>query len=621
MSIICLSSRGFSDTPSNFSNYFGGRGISFGKNSEICLVGASIKKQTPAYSEDGTITVPALNNAFAVHYGTVDGANENLFRSDLFTIPPLTLSTTAMAFEVSRILKQQCTISPLRYGFTKSTATPPAHPYGATFTLAGGLTIKANLWENRREQGGKWVPISNLPFAQENFINNLALQSQLVPTSTNEPNFAQDPRRLWNTDNFATVGDVATANKLNGARWNISYIAGGDETKMNGLQGGIVSGNRLQGFQTANSWINYPLEDAESLPQFQFFEQKIDLGWSIEGGKLCIFKNKFNPNFPGDITLGYERDYLTRVVVPIVPGVTQVNVLFRPLKSVPAGNYGWEALYKIGAAAYVALPYIPGTDSDGNFPMGMFNGNQRPDNPASGDDEGTDYGTGLNMVTAWPKNCIAGIRATGAYDDAYADATPLAVATPFGLTTQWGLSPVSDRYATGGAIGIPGSLLITNEFRQLLQTQCNIADVFGFFPGQIDQVTDLEATGLVSNLGIENWSEASYPYCIQLPNLPISGYLGGGASTMGGATACSILGIVDAYELDRGRASIAGLATLDTISSPYNDNWIKLENKDAFTVNEIQVRITDLYGQLPTDLGSTSHVWVKIRSNNIDTSI
>ena len=75
MSLICLSSRGLSDTPANFSNYFGGRGIQFGKNSEICLVGASIKKQAPSFDTDAPITIPASNNTFAIHYGIVDGAD------------------------------------------------------------------------------------------------------------------------------------------------------------------------------------------------------------------------------------------------------------------------------------------------------------------------------------------------------------------------------------------------------------------------------------------------------------------------------------------------------------------------------------------------------------------
>ena len=117
MSLICLSSRGLSDTPANFSNYFGGRGIQFGKNSEICLVGASIKKQAPSFDIDAPITIPASNNTFAIHYGIVDGADENLFRNDLFVIPPVTLEVATLEEEISRVLKTNCTISPIKIWF------------------------------------------------------------------------------------------------------------------------------------------------------------------------------------------------------------------------------------------------------------------------------------------------------------------------------------------------------------------------------------------------------------------------------------------------------------------------------------------------------------------------
>lgn len=610
MSLICLSSRGLSDTPANFSNYFGGRGIQFGKNSEICLVGASIKKQAPSFDIDAPITIPASNNTFAIHYGIVDGADENLFRNDLFVIPPVTLEVATLEEEISRVLKTNCTISPLRYGF-KNTAVPT----GVNFSNATGLTIKANQWENRREQGGTWEAISNLPFEQDVAIANVALTSTLNNILGGgvalAAGFAQDTRKLWNTDNFATVGSVA-ASHLQGAKFEITYIAGGDQTRMNDLQGGIVTGNRLQGIHTPTSWINYPLNDEGVIGEGAFYEQKIDLGWSIEGGQLCIYKNTFTNN-------SYDRDYKVRVLIPVIAGATQIFVLFRPVLN--GTNYGWEPLYKIGAAAWIAIRPIAGTEQSGNFPIGYYNGNQRVDVVAEGGLQGGDVGIGLNMVIAWPKTCDAVVVATGAYDNAYVDITALAVATPFPKRLQWGFSPVSDRYATGGTMGIPGGELITNEFRHLLQTRCNSADLFGFYSGGINVATNMITTGIVSDLPLTQWSDIQTPYCIQLPNLPISGYLGGGASSVGGATMTPMIGIVDGFELDDGVRDGASFSAINSISSPYNDNWIKLQNTDSFTVNELQVRITDLYGKIPTDLGTPSHVWIKIRSNRGDISI
>ena len=95
-----------------------------------------------------------------------------------------------------------------------------------------------------------------MPFEQDVAIANVALTSTLNNILGGgvalAAGFAQDTRKLWNTDNFATVGSVA-ASHLQGAKFEITYIAGGDQTRMNDLQGGIVTGNRLQGIHTPTS--------------------------------------------------------------------------------------------------------------------------------------------------------------------------------------------------------------------------------------------------------------------------------------------------------------------------------------------------------------------------------
>lgn len=590
MSLICLSSRGVSDRPENFSNYFGGRGIEFGKNSEICLVGASIKKQCPIDDVDGTLTITAENNTFACHYGTSDGANENLFRDDIFVIPPQTVDVASMELEISRVAKDQCTISPLRYGYDKS-----ATPTGADITAAVGLTLKADMWENQGSLPGYWAEPNNLPYAQEMTITDAATASSLDPgPSLVLPCFMQDSRKLWNTDNQATVADPGPTH-LYGARYQFSYTGGVGSDPFDGMQGGIVTGNRVGGVHKDNSWVNLPVDTIDEQPQMGLYEQQIDLGWSIEGGQLCIYKNEFAQG-------GYSRRYLTRVLVPVIAGATAIDILFRPLNN--GGNYGWEALYNIAGAGFVVLPYIPGTDAGGNFPMGLYNGNQS---------ESGNFGIGLNCVMAWGKNNTARVRVLGTYDNE--GATVVAPAAAFGKRIQWGMSYLSDTYAPA-----TGAIVINPDFRTLCQTRCNIASEFGFYAGKIHLVSNMLSTGLVSDKGIGLWLDVETPYCIQLPNLPISGYLGGGASNLGGATEAPIIGIVDSYTLDS-----SSTRTFDpspnTISSPYNDNWIKLQNRDSFMVNELQVRITDLYGVLPTNLGGPSHVWIKLRSNDGSTAI
>ena len=80
MSLICLSSRGLSDSANNYTNFFGGRGVEFPKNSEICLVGASIKKHSPNLLVH---TIPNGAGTFAIHYGGFGSGNNDLLRDDV----------------------------------------------------------------------------------------------------------------------------------------------------------------------------------------------------------------------------------------------------------------------------------------------------------------------------------------------------------------------------------------------------------------------------------------------------------------------------------------------------------------------------------------------------------
>ena len=203
MSLICLSSRGLSDSPNNYTNYFGGRGIEFPKNSEICLVGSSIRKHAPGRA---MVTLTGETNTFACHYGA-DGVlvNDNLFRDDVFTQTPITDTYIGVAEALGNTIKDQCTISPLRYGVTS--------------TIAGaGWTLQMAMTENRTTEGGRWAVPNNLPFEAPVVAVNTATDTTLTP-ETGVSCWSQDTRKLWNVDNQATLGVFAT--ELEGVRFDI----------------------------------------------------------------------------------------------------------------------------------------------------------------------------------------------------------------------------------------------------------------------------------------------------------------------------------------------------------------------------------------------------------------
>ena len=272
-----------------------------------------------------------------------------------------------------------------------------------------------------------------------------------------------------------------------------------------------------------------------------------------------------------------------------------IAITFRPLITAagPTANYAWEIFYKLDAAVAVQGALVLGTDGSGNFPFGKYNANQAADR--------TKVGHGHHAVVHWPlvANNVGICTIEGCYDNMVGSA--VAGGTSFGKDLTFGTSYISDSYAKDNGVW--------SQLKTLCQTRCTIADTLGFYSGVLKAVADPPAAppvGLVSVNGTADWNYSDMPLVVQLPNLPITGYLGGGASAQGGATALPVLGIIDGFKIDETPSL--------SISSPYNENWIKLLNKDSFTINEMQVRITDMYGVLPDYLDNPSHVWVKIRA-------
>jgi len=227
MSLICLSSRGVADSANNFTNYFGGRGIDFPRNSEICLVGASIRKHAPGRA---VATITSETNTMAVHYGaTGTNPGDNLMRDDIIVQEPITADYADVQNALATTLKEQISISPLRYGVSSVIA-----PAGWTMTLT--------MHECRNTLSGFWENVPNLPFNPPVSVFDAAPLSTLTPT-IGEACWKQDRRKLWNVDNQATAGNFAS--QLEGAQFNFTWLGGSAVSGYDGMQGGIVTGDRL----------------------------------------------------------------------------------------------------------------------------------------------------------------------------------------------------------------------------------------------------------------------------------------------------------------------------------------------------------------------------------------
>ena len=580
MSLICLSSRGLSDTASNYTNFFGGRGIEFPKNSEICLVGASIKKHSP---NDQVHTIPNEANTFAIHYSGFGSANNDLIRDDVIVQEQITEGEINLADALETSLIEQMTCSPLRHN--------PSVVVDLDSAPATGFTFKFPMSQCRNTLPGYWKVPKNLPFVAPVVTTDTATGTIVTPT-VGSTCWIEDSRVLFNTDNQGTTASYVA--NLEGARFEFTWTTGEAVDLYSGMQGGIVTGDRLLDAYEPHSWVNNPNQTDAENPATDTYEQKIDLGYEIQrgaGGRfmLMIFKN----TFVGD---GYERQVLATQQVPPAGADQTITILFRPI--VAGANAGWEVATKIGAAAYALASLVVGTDDDGapatatgNFPIGKYNGN------ALG------VGVGINCVQFWGRSNDKAVGIEGCYDDDPAIAL-IAPLLAFPARIYMAFSSISDQYAADNGI--------TANMRRLAQTRCNSADSFGMAAGRVTPPFNTAAPGLVSDYLPDGvFTITDVPLCIQLPNLPITGFLGGGASAVGGATALPILGIVDAFELSRTTDGIC-------IYEPTQENWIKLMNKDSFTINEIQVRITDLFGVLPDYLDTPTHVWVKIKSGTLE---
>ena len=265
MSLICLSSRGLSDTASNYTNFFGGRGIEFPRNSEICLIGASIKKQSP---NDLVYTIPNDSGTFALHYGGRGSGINDLMRDDVIVQEEITSDVRGITTALTSSMKKQMTMSPLR------------HFPDVALSLAGGSAtgweIKLPLAECRNTLPGDWAVPENLPFIANVRIGNTATGTGLTPEA-GKTCWVEDSRRLFNTENQGIAGNYASA--LEGAKFEFTWTGGDDPELYDGMQGGIITCDRLLDAYEPHSWVTNPNQEESANPSPGTYEQKIDIGY------------------------------------------------------------------------------------------------------------------------------------------------------------------------------------------------------------------------------------------------------------------------------------------------------------------------------------------------------
>ena len=577
MSLICLSSRGLSDSASNYTNFFGGRGIEFPRESEVCLVGASIKKQSP---NDLAYNIKNDAGTFAIHYGGRGSGVRDSMRDDVIVQEEITSDIRGITTALTSSMKKQMTMSPLRH-FPNVTLDLAG---GGPGVPATGWEIKLPMAECRNTLPGDWAVPKNLPFIANVRIGNTATGTGLTPEA-GKTCWVEDSRRLFNTDNQGIHGTYGT--QLEGAKFTFTWTTGDDASLYDGMQGGIITCDRLLDAYEPHSWVTNPNQEDSDNPSPGTYEQKIDLGYEIVNnrGRLNIqtFKNKFE----GD---GYSREILNVLQVPPSGADQTITILFRPVTD--GGNNAWDVATEIALAGYTQRALVALTDDEGDFPIGKYNGNA----------EGV--GVGLSCCQFWGKNNDAEVVVEAAYDDDPAIALVAGGVTAYPHAILSVFSSISDAYAVESGL--------SDNFRLLAQTRCNSADTFGMAAGIIQISTNSVTDPIISEILPAEWGIQDSPLCIQLPNLPITGFLGGGASAVGGATALPILGIVDSYE------NVSTTESGICIYEPKNENWIKLMNRDSFTLNELQVRITDLFGVLPTYLDTPTHVWIKIKAGTTE---
>lgn len=146
------------------------------------------------------------------------------------------------------------------------------------------------------------------------------------------------------------------------------------------------------------------------------------------------------------------------------------------------------------------------------------------------------------------------------------------------------------------------------EFAMAASTRfSNIAGATGFIERRLHTLQPSQSnSGLSSDFAVDNWESVAPLAVVQMPNLAMDGDLGGGNSVWGGAVSANILGVVPTQIQTRENVR-------NIFYEPANENWIKIKNLGADSLDQLKVKITDTTGRKLTGLTPDSNIWIKIK--------
>lgn len=446
-------------------------------------------------------------------------------------------------------------------------------------------------------------------------------------------------------------GDIIP-NYQYGYRWAVVLNGQEDPNSVLGMRGGIMRGNKVY-HESVNTGYDHPNEAANRHDlrlDWAVGGAKFDLWWEITGfadagggGRnytVEIFympipaeqtgnevwdttkavkvgestwsstpppNETFNEIVfrPVDGKLGTDP---TAPIAPVAGDATKCCIDFRvnrcPFQDIIPGTAGPNSFLATdnGAAGYVAITdrgqfdlykgaplYMGYAHSNNNYPVFP---SLDPNNPGAIMMAGIEHETPTTNLQSMSNIDYLNPQ------NPWIDQTQIAVETNFSfLPVNFAFSPLIE----GGSIYRDMVMAASTRFS-------NIAAAMGFTERKLHGFqSSASATGLTSDYATEDWESVAPLAVIQLPNVAIDGDLGGGNSVWGGSVSANILGVVPTT------SSSEAEAIRSSFYEPSNENWIKVKNLGADSLDQIKVKITDTTGRKLTGLTPDSNIWIKVK--------
>ena len=178
----------------------------------------------------------------------------------------------------------------------------------------------------------------------------------------------------------------------------------------------------------------------------------------------------------------------------------------------------------------------------------------------------------------------------------------------------------------------PRGLQSTNhdKFFSPVIRRSTIGDALGFQLSTYTQTAILMAPGgtpIEAEIPVNGVIPMNHSLVVTLPDLPISGFYGNssGSATAGtsglnsGGTSAAILGVIPFGEAplryDPADDYVPGNGRGQFYASPM-ENWIKLKNPQPFTLTSLRVKLTDELGNKPRCTTNNTTITIKIKKPN-----